>query len=79
MSHKKELIKKLKPYWKEYQELDVLHRTLVYELEKKMEKGTGIKGIEFIYCDNECVGIGNEERTMELIHGYGELEHEEKK
>ena len=72
----KELIKKLKPYWKEYQKLDNLHRNLVYELEKKMEKETGIKGIEFFFCDNECAGIGNAERTMELIHGHGELEDE---
>ena len=65
----KELIKKLQSYWIEVQKLDNLHRTLVYELEKKMEKAIGIEGIEFFMCDNSIVGIGNVERTMELIHG----------
>lgn len=72
----KELVEKLKPYWKELKKLDNLHRTLVYELEKKMEKETGIKDAEFFMVDNEYVGIGNAERTMELIHGHGELEDE---
>jgi hypothetical protein len=37
-------------------------------IEKQMEKETGIKGIEFIWCDNDIVGIGNSARTMALVH-----------
>jgi len=33
-----------------------------------MAKKTGIENIEFFFCDNEIVGIGNVERTMRLIH-----------
>ena len=84
MSHKKEykypktkeLIKKLKPYWTEVQLiLDEFYGQLNI-LEKKMEKETGIDGIEFFFMDNEIVGIGNAERTMDLIRGYGEFDNE---
>jgi hypothetical protein len=63
----KKLIKKLQKYWKEYCRLDNDFRKNMHELEQRMEKETGIKGIELFWCDNECVGIGNEMRTMELI------------
>jgi len=33
-----------------------------------MEKATGIKGIEFFWCDGEIAGIGNMSRTLPLIH-----------
>ena len=37
-------------------------------IEKQMEAETGINGIEFFYADGELAGIGNADRTMELIH-----------
>ena len=37
-------------------------------IEKKMRKETKIKDIEFFFADNELAGIGNESRTMQLIH-----------
>ena len=36
--------------------------------EREMAKKTGIENLEFFFCDNEIVGIGNVERTMRLIH-----------
>jgi len=33
-----------------------------------MEIKTKINGIEFFMNDGEFIGIGNEKRTMELIH-----------
>jgi len=61
-------IKQLKFFWKKYLEIECKFYANIHELEKRMEKETGIKGIEFFYCDNECAGIGNMERTMPLIH-----------
>jgi len=61
------LIKQLKSYWKKLIEIESQHSEMIYRLEKSMEEKTGIKGIEFFTCDNEYVGIGNSERTMELI------------
>ena len=43
------------------------HKSL-FEIEKRMEKATKIKGIEFFWCDDGIVGIGNTDRTLELIY-----------
>jgi len=41
----------------------------VYELEKKMHEDTGINDLEFFMSeDGYFCGIGNIERTMDLIH-----------
>ena len=66
--NKKELIKQLKPYWKEMRERQTSFFRNLSEIEARMEKETKIKGIEFFYCDGEIVGIGNADRTLELIH-----------
>lgn len=65
----KKLIKQLQPYWKRLQRYEDDFRCVINNLERQMEKETGIKGIYFFMCDNEHVGIGNLETTMELIHG----------
>jgi len=52
----------------------VVHKEIA-ELEKAMEENTGIKGIEFFFCDNEVVGIGSSDRTLPLIFRR-ELEEE---
>lgn len=64
----KKLIKQLQPYWKKLKELRFEFDVLRNNLETKMEKETGIKGIEFFMCDNSYIGIGNAERTMRLIN-----------
>lgn len=63
----KKLIKQLQPYWKEYRLLSAKFSRGILDLEEKIEKEIGIKGAEFSFCDNECVGIGDIYRTMELI------------
>ena len=64
----KKLIEQLKPFWKEMRtEQSKFHKKLI-EIEKRMEKATKIKDIEFFWCDEGIVGIGNTDRTLELIH-----------
>ena len=64
----KELLKQLKPFWQELQKVQGSYNIKIAELEREMAKKTGIENIEFFFCDNEIVGIGNVERTMRLIH-----------
>ena len=69
------LIKKLKPYLSELQLIEDEFYSQLELLEKKMEKDLKIKGIEFFWSDNSIVGVGNINRTMELIH-IEEIEEE---
>jgi len=59
MVEKQKWIKKLKPYWKEYEEIANVFSKKTRELEEKMNKElkTEIE-LEFFYCDGSCVGIG---------------------
>lgn len=59
---------KLKKYWQELTKIESEFSSKVYKLEKKMAEETGIEDIEFFWCDDAVVGIGNTSRTMELIH-----------
>lgn len=63
----RKLLKQLKPFWQELQKIKDSHNIKIAELEERMAKKTGIENIEFFFCDNEIVGIGNVERTMRLI------------
>ena len=58
-------------YWKELSKIETDFCKKITVLEKKMEKDTGIKGIEFFWNDNEIVGIGSVDRKMKLIHRGG--------
>ncbi len=62
------LLKILKAYTKLYNQIEDEFHKKRYKLEKQMEKETGIEDIEFFHCDGEFGGIGNVDRTMELIH-----------
>lgn len=64
----KKLLKQLKPFWQELQKIQGSHNIKIAELEEGMAKETGIENIEFFFCDNDVVGIGNVERTLRLIH-----------
>jgi len=64
---KKQLII-IKQYWKKLQELESKFLMRVRTLEAEMEKDTKIKNIEFFSCDGGYVGVGNADRTMDLIH-----------
>ena len=57
-----------KKYWKELSQIEDSYYDKIRTLEEKMEKETGIEGIEFFWCDNEIVGIGDCGRSMKLIH-----------
>ena len=63
----KETIKKLKPYWKEFELLYEEFLGKTYHLEQKMSKDLGIKELEFFQCDGDWCGIGNGDRTLPLI------------
>ena len=59
----------LKKYWVEMEVIQDRMYAEIMELEKKMEKEPGIKGIEFFRSpDDGCYcGIGNVDRTMKLV------------
>jgi len=72
---RKELIKKLKPYWKKIMDLNFQYMNDIIALEDKMQKEFEIEDLEIFHCDGEPVGIGNYERTIKLIHAF-EIEKE---
>ena len=61
--------KVLKKYWAELEIAENHFYEWVGSIEAKMEKETGIKGIEFFRSpDGGCYcGIGNADRTMRLV------------
>ena len=63
----KVLINKLKPFWKELQELESDFLFKVRELERRMSEKISIQDIEFIMSDGYYCGIGNI-GSMRLIH-----------
>lgn len=64
----KKLIETLRPFWKAMRFVTSVYFKELSEIEKNMEKKTGIKGLFFFWCDDEIVGIGNDDRTLDLIH-----------
>ena len=58
----------LKKYWDELEVAENHFYEWVGSIEAKMEKETGIKGIEFFMCDGSYCGIGNVDKTMKLIN-----------
>lgn len=64
----KKLLRQLRPFWQEVRKVRDRYDLKLRKLEEEMAKKTGIKNIEFFFCDNEIAGIGNVERTMPLIH-----------
>ena len=63
----KKLIEQLRPFWREFRKVQGRYDIKLRKLEEGMAKKTGIKNIEFFFCDNEIAGIGNVERTLPLI------------
>lgn len=74
---RKELIKKLKPYWKKARELENTFYAGIDSLEREMSKESGVPDLEIFLCDGSMVGIGNYDRTMKLIFS-SELEVDKK-
>ena len=54
-------------YWNRMETLESRFYKDLELLEQEMEEDTKIKGIEFFWCNNEIVGVGNFARTMDLI------------
>jgi len=61
------LIKRLKPFLMTYKLIEEQYWKEVCKLEKSIQELTDIPNIELFFCDNDFAGIGNSERTMELI------------
>lgn len=62
--------KKANEYFKELEIIEQNFHKKLSLLESIMAEETGIKDIEFFWCDNSIVGIGNTSRTMKLIQRY---------
>jgi hypothetical protein len=59
----------LKKYWKQMEAAQDFFYADIRQIEKEMERETGINGIEFFRSpDDGCYcGIGNVDRTMKLV------------
>jgi hypothetical protein len=73
LPNKKEIIEKLKPFWKRYWELELEFCNKEQKLQEEMNKKLGlIIELEFFYCDGECCGIGamdfSDRKKFPLIH-----------
>ena len=55
-------------YFKKLEKIEKDFYKKIIELNKEMEEETGIKGIEFFWCDGEVVGVGTDDRLMNLVH-----------
>lgn len=65
----RKLLNILKAYIKLFGRIETKYYKEIHKLEKMMEHETGIKNIEFVFCDGEVNGIGtpSEPERMELI------------
>ena len=63
----KKQLERLKFWWSVYKQIECEYWKQVGDLERKISKDMGIEDIEIFHCNNEAVGIGNYNRTMELI------------
>jgi len=63
----KDLVKKLKPYWKEAMEEEGKYYKKLTKIQKRAARKTKIEGLEFFIADGGVEGIGNADTTMELI------------
>jgi len=66
-------LNEMKKAWKLFQDITDAYYKNIFCIEENMWDKTGIAGLEFIWIDNECVGIGKCDRQMALIQ-RGELE-----
>jgi len=69
MKPNKEQLKLMKMYWKKLQELESDYYNKITILELNLSNATGLKDLEFFLSENGYYcGIGNLDRTMNLIH-----------
>jgi len=70
---RKEIIKKLKPFWKEYWKVHDVFYEEVRKIEKMMNKKLDLEiDLSFFHTDGACCGIGAENyadrESFSLIH-----------
>jgi hypothetical protein len=65
----KKQLKIMSLYFKMLEQEEIIFFNRVCDLEREMIDKTGIQELEFFRCDGEFVGIGNLDRTMQLISG----------
>jgi len=63
----KKQLAKIKLYWAMAQAENALYWTKIGDIERKMSKVVGIRDMEIFHCDGEMAGVGNYDRTMELL------------
>lgn len=63
----KKQINQLKPFWKDMQRVNDSYFESLDKIEKKMSDKLGIKYLEFFWCDNYIVGIGDANRKIKLV------------
>lgn len=63
----KKQLKVMKEFWNLLKEREEKFLDDVYNLEQEMQLVSGIEDLEFFKCDGDYVGIGNVDRTMNLI------------
>lgn len=61
-------IKKLKEYWVVLERAECTFLKKVESIEKEMSKDLNIEDLIFFLSDGGYCGIGNETRTIDLIH-----------
>ena len=61
-------LSELKPYWARLMKAQSQFREKVNEIEEEMRRKVRCD-LFFFMCDDEYVGIGNDDRTMRLIRG----------
>ena len=62
----------IKEYWDKFKTAESHYYGSLKKLEMEMSKKTGIKDLEYFFCDDGCAGIGcagigNVDRTLKLI------------
>ena len=60
--------RKLKKYWDALEKVESDFWANTNLIEAQMQEEFKIEDLEFFWCDNSIVGIGNTSRTMKLIH-----------
>ena len=70
MKSKKWVRAALDKYFNELEAMEENHWSNVLELEKKMQKETGVKDLEFVWVEGCIVGIGTpmRKKKIPLIH-----------
>ena len=70
----KEQIEQLKVFWKSQKETTARYRENLHAIETVMADMLDIEGLEFFWCDNSIVGIGDYPMSTYKLLQYEDLE-----